>query len=89
MVTLERLRTALHELLPETSVWVYGSLLVPGKFSEDSDVDVALECDPADVSLYVLQSLLSGRVGCEVDICVLDESRLKTKIQQTGQRWIG
>ena len=57
----ERLRAALAEFLPAGSrVWVYGSLTRPGRFREWSDVDLALEAEPAGRSIYLLMSLLAG-----------------------------
>jgi hypothetical protein len=49
-------------------VWVYGSLVKPGRFHSWSDVDVALESLPAGMTLEYLQSLLSADVGREVDV---------------------
>jgi hypothetical protein len=65
-------------------VWVYGSLVKPGRFHEWSDVDVALESLPAGKTLEYLQSLLSADVGREVDVCFLDRTRLRPVIEREG-----
>lgn len=82
------LRSALARLVPGCAVWVYGSVIVPGGFNRCSDVDVAFESLPDALSLYRMQSLLSEVCGREVDVCFLDETRLKPKIQKEGERWI-
>jgi len=86
--TRERLAAALARFKTRGPVWVYGSLVKPGRFGGDSDVDVAFESLPADASLYLLQSLLSEAVGREVDVCLLGETRLRDKILKEGERWI-
>jgi predicted nucleotidyltransferase len=82
------LRAALARHVPGTAVWVYGSLVKPGQFHEWSDVDVAVESLPAEMTLEYLQSLLSADVGREVDVCRLDRTRLKPVIEREGERWI-
>jgi len=82
------LREALSRHVPGTCVWVYGSLVKPGRFHEWSDVDVAVESLPAGMTLEYLQSLLSADVGREVDVCLIDRTRLKPVIEGTGERWI-
>lgn len=82
------LRAALERHVPGTAVRVYGSLVKQGRFHEWSDVDVALESLPAGMSLEYLQSLLSADVGREVDVCLLDRTRLRTVIEREGERWI-
>jgi predicted nucleotidyltransferase len=79
---------ALARHVPGTVVWVYGSLLKPGRFHEWSDVDVALESLPAGMTLEYLQSLLSADVGREVDVCLIDRTRLRPVIKGRGERWI-
>jgi predicted nucleotidyltransferase len=67
---------------------VYGSLTQAGRFAEWSDVDLALEEEPEGRSIYLLMSLLSERVGREVDVALLGETRLREKIVKEGERWI-
>ncbi len=86
-VALEKLHLALKRHLPEQPVWVYGSILKPGKFRIESDIDIALENTATNPSLYALQSLLTEATGHQVDVCMLEETRLKDKIMSQGQRW--
>lgn len=88
MRTRDVLRGALARHVPGTVVWVYGSLVKPGRFHEWSDVDVALESLPSDMTLEYLQSLLSAEVGREVDVCMLDRTRLAQEITRSGERSI-
>jgi uncharacterized protein len=84
----QRLRTALGELLPGgTEIWVFGSVLKPGKFREDSDVDIAISSLPAGRSEAWLQSELELRLGRSVDVLNLNETGLRAKIEKEGERW--
>lgn len=88
LVARERLAAALREYLPSGSrVWVYGSLIEPGRFREWSDIDVALEADPAGMSMFLLASLLAERCRRRVDICMLGETRLEQAIRLRGESW--
>lgn len=86
-VALEKLHQGFQRYLPGQAVWVYGSILKPGKFRLESDIDVALEDPSTNFSLYALQSLLTEATEHQVDICMLEETRLKEKIMSRGQRW--
>jgi predicted nucleotidyltransferase len=82
------LRVALARHVPGTVVWVYGSLVKPGRFHEWFDVDLALESLPTGMTLEYLQSLLSADVGREVDVCLIDRTRLRPVIEGGGERWM-
>ena len=84
----ERLRQALAELLPPGSeVWVFGSVLRPGRFREDSDIDIAVERLPAGLSEAWLQYQLALRVDRGVDVLNLHETGLRARIEHEGERW--
>jgi predicted nucleotidyltransferase len=84
----ERLAAAVSEYLPTGSrVWVYGSLTEPGRFREWSDIDLALEADPAGMSIYLLASLLAERCRRRVDVCLISETRLAPAIRRKGESW--
>lgn len=83
-----RLDARLRSIPGLGAVWVYGSLVKPGRFKDHSDVDVAVETLPDGISLYLLQSLLSEAAGREVDVCIIGETRLQEKIRNLGERWI-
>ena len=78
--TLQQLRDTLQELLPASRVVVFGSLIKPGRFGEESDVDVALEAELPGMSVYQLSSLLAERLGRPVDVVLLPELRFRDKI---------
>jgi predicted nucleotidyltransferase len=46
---LEEARAAIHRLAPSfpavRAVYLFGSILQPGRFRQNSDVDVAVDCD--------------------------------------------
>ena len=81
------LHTALCELVPTSRVIVFGSLAKPGRFTEDSDVDVAFESEPAGLSRCQLTSLLAERLGRRVDLILLPECRFRDKILREGETW--
>lgn len=83
----ERLRRALDRHLPGVTVWVYGSLAKPDRFHSFSDVDIAVCGLPAGMTLELLQSLLSREVGREVDVCMLESTRLRETILREGEPW--
>lgn len=82
------LRDALRRLLPPGSeVWVFGSVLKPGRFREHSDLDVAVTLLPEGRSEAWLQSELELRLRRGVDVLNLKETGLRSKIERTGERW--
>ena len=68
-------------------VTVFGSLTRAGRFTESSDVDLALESEPTSMSIYQLIAQLSERLGRRVDVALLSECRLKDKIIREGELW--
>lgn len=84
----DRLRQALGELLPRGSaVWIFGSILRPGRFREDSDVDIAVESLPPEVSEAWLQHQLALRMDRGVDLLNLHDTRLRPRIEREGEKW--
>ena len=82
------LRDALTRLLPPgTEVWVFGSVLEPGRFREHSDLDIALESLPEGRSEAWLQGELELQLRRGVDVLNLNETGLREKIERTGERW--
>jgi predicted nucleotidyltransferase len=81
------LHTALGELVSAGKVIVFGSLAKPGRFTENSDIDVAFESEPAGLSRYQMTSLLAERLGRRVDVVLLPECRFRDKILREGEAW--
>ena len=84
----EELRSALRDILPRTPVTVFGSLTHAGRFTDASDVDLALAAEPTDSSVYQLIAQLSERLGRRVDVMLLSESRFRDKILREGETWM-
>ncbi len=84
----EELRSALREILPGTPVTVFGSLTHAGRFTDASDVDLALAATPVGSSVYQLIAQLSERLGRRVDVVLLSESRFRDKILSEGETWM-
>jgi predicted nucleotidyltransferase len=83
-----QLREVLRELVPGRRVVVFGSLAKPGRFTEASDIDLALDSEPEGMSPYQLTSLLAERMGRRVDVVLLPETRLRDKILREGEIWM-
>ena len=84
-----RLQSALTELAPGERVYLYGSITRPQNFTRRSDVDLVFLEEPRRFSRYRLQVMLEEAIGCPVDLSILNETRLRMKIQQDGELWIG
>lgn len=85
---LGRLREALASLLPAGSqVWVFGSVLRPGRFREDSDLDIAIESLPPGMTEAWLQFQLALRTDRGVDVLNLNETGLRERIEREGEKW--
>lgn len=68
---LERVTAAVHAVAPRVpeirAVYLFGSILRPGWFTEGSDVDVAVDCgDPAAESTF--WRLLEEEIETDVDL---------------------
>lgn len=85
----EQLKACLNRHLPAQRVWVFGSLLEPGRFNAASDIDIAIDTLPAGMSIYTLTALLDEEMNRRVDVVYLPESRLRNKIISQGEQWIG
>lgn len=83
----ERLRSVLRQLVPLDQVVVFGSLTKPHRFTDTSDIDIALETEPAETSLYQLTALLAEEMGRPVDIVLLSECRFRDRIACEGEIW--
>jgi predicted nucleotidyltransferase len=81
------LQSALRELIPGQRVIVFGSLTKPGVFNDRSDVDLALETEPAQMSLERLVSELMERLNRPVDVLLLNRCRFRGKILREGEAW--
>lgn len=82
-----RLRAALAHLIPGEKVIVFGSLVRAGVFNDRSDVDLALEREPRQMSDYQLASRLMEMLQRPVDVVLLQKSRLREKILREGEVW--
>ena len=85
--TRRRLQSALTELIPGQQVIVFGSLTRPGAFNDRSDVDLALESEPRQMSAERLTSELMERLERPVDVLLLNRCRFREKILREGEVW--
>lgn len=88
LAACSRLRQALRELLPAGSeVWVFGSVIRPGRFQDDSDLDIAVDRLPPEISEAWLQYQLALRTDRSVDVLNLRETGLRSRIEREGEKW--
>lgn len=85
---IAQLRHELAETIPGERAIVFGSLIKPGRFSEFSDVDLALEREPGAMSIFQLTSILAERLGRRVDVVLLPECRFAERILREGEAWM-
>jgi predicted nucleotidyltransferase len=85
--TRRRLQSALKELIPGQRVILFGSLTKPGVFNDRSDVDLALETEPVQMSAERLISELMERLDRPVDVLLLDRCSFREKILREGEAW--
>jgi len=83
----ERLRTVLRQIAPVEKIVVFGSLAKAYHFTEDSDIDLALEAEPAGMSLCQLTAVLAEQMGRPVDIVLLSDCRFRDRIAREGELW--
>ncbi len=81
---VEMLLTQYFSDYPDTKVYLFGSILMPGYFTPDSDIDIAVENHPQDrLDLY---SALSRLLPYPVDVVVLEKCHFASDIRQNGRR---
>jgi len=87
--TLDRLLVSL-KALSETerfeTVYIFGSLTVPYRFADRSDIDLAFQDLDGD-RLFYLTGKLSDLLGRDVNVVQLETVRFKDKILKTGIEW--
>jgi predicted nucleotidyltransferase len=87
--TLAKLLRLLDEHGAELDIsqaYAFGSVTRPGRFQDDSDVDVAVErLDAAE--FFDAMSLLSAGLGRRVDLVELRKCHFADRIRQRGLRW--
>lgn len=66
--------------------YIFGSLIYPNRFTEYSDVDVAVESIDPD-RFFEAIALLSESVERDVDLVNLSKCTFSTQIRQRGIRW--
>lgn len=68
------------------SAYIFGSLTRPDRFTETSDVDIAVEQIDPEVFFTVI-SLLVTALGREVDLIKLDQCHFAHRIREAGILW--
>ncbi len=69
-----------------SEAYVFGSVTRPGRFGDQSDVDVAVERIDA-ASFFRAMSLLSTALGRAVDLVELSKCHFAQRIRERGIRW--
>jgi predicted nucleotidyltransferase len=66
--------------------YIFGSLLQPGRFHADSDVDIAVETIDPDQHFTAISQLMSA-LGRDVDLIRLDSCHFAPRIRERGLLW--
>lgn len=86
---LDQLKSLLQSLKGKycwQELYLFGSIITPGTFTETSDVDVAVS-GLEKQALYSLTADLSRALGREVDVLILEESPIAERIRHKGIVW--
>jgi len=82
------LNSALSATLPAgTTVWIYGSAAKPGRFHEDSDLDLAVDDPEGTLDLWRVMSSVSEKTGRETDVSRLQDLHFADSIRREGFAW--
>ena len=85
--TTASLRNALASVpVQYSAVYVFGSILTPGRFHEDSDVDLAFE-GLSSADYFRAKCHLENVLERPVDVLQIENHRLRDIISQKGVRW--
>ena len=87
--TLAKVATMLQELGTRYRIeraWIFGSVIRPHRFTEDSDIDLAVEqIEPTD--FFNTISAFSRYWGREVDLVELKKCHFAHRIREHGILW--
>lgn len=88
-VMLARVLVVLHEVLPRYDVqeaYVFGSLVKPGRYHADSDIDIAVVWEQRR-DFFGMAADVSQRLGQDIDILPLEQLPFADKIRDEGLKW--
>jgi predicted nucleotidyltransferase len=87
---LEEIDTVLQFLADKyhwDELYLFGSLISPGRFTCDSDIDMAISgLDKHDLLSFIADA--SRELGREVDVLRLEESKIANSIRRKGKPWV-
>lgn len=66
--------------------YIFGSLLQPGHFHKESDVDIAVETIDPEQHFTAISQLMTA-LGREVDLIRLDNCHFAPRIREQGLLW--
>ncbi|MFP4429455.1 MAG: nucleotidyltransferase family protein [Desulfovermiculus sp.] len=87
---LEEVDTVLQSMAEKYSwdkLYLFGSLISPGRFTCDSDIDMAISgLDKHNLLSFIADA--SRELGRNVDVLRLEESKIADSIRRKGQLWV-
>ena len=83
---LDQALSALVEKYQWTECYLFGSVVSPGRFGPESDVDIAVG-GLAKQDFYRFVGDISSVLERDVDVVVLEESRIAETIRRRGKPW--
>jgi predicted nucleotidyltransferase len=66
--------------------YIFGSVIRPGRFTETSDIDIAVESIPAE-QYFKAVALFSMQLARDVDLVQLNHCHFADKIRREGKLW--
>lgn len=76
----------LSERMDVQEVYLFGSLIKPHRFYEESDIDFAF-AGLKDQDFFQAIAFLSRKLGRDVDVIQLEDSPLREKVVREGVKW--
>ncbi|MFO7826174.1 MAG: nucleotidyltransferase domain-containing protein [Cyclobacterium sp.] len=86
---LSRIDDALEELSRQyewAEIYLFGSIISPGKFRPDSDVDIGIK-GLDKFELYAFIGDISAFLNRNVDVVRMEECPFAEKIRKSGVKW--
>lgn len=83
---LDRVLGCLYSQYGWKEIYLFGSVMIPGNFHQKSDIDMGVRGLNPDW-LYRFIAELSNLMEREVDVVMLENSRLAATIRKKGVQW--
>lgn len=83
---IQRALAELQEQFPFEDAYLFGSIVKPGRYREDSDIDIAIRGLKPE-HFFPALAWLMRRLDRDVDLIDLETSRYRERILQEAIKW--